>query len=189
MKVSIICASDRPERLPLLFWSLVAQTYTDWELIVLDQSGDERGVDRMITVVPADTLHKVHIVKCDRLGDWGQTVKEKAALSRASGDVLIFPADDAYYVPTALGEFVRVIEAGADIAICGWLYNIMGYCSMPPSTKVGYVDVGGFMVTRDMFCRAGWADKSQTGDAKFLESCIQAGARVGITHGVLYVKN
>lgn len=188
MKVSIICISDRPDRLPLLMWSLIAQTHTDWELIVLDQSHDERGVDRMIQVLP-DISNIIRVVKCDRNGDWGQTAKEQAAKGMATGDVLMFPNDDAYYVPIALAELTRVIESGADIAVCGWLYDQMGYTPMPPSTMVGHVDVGGFMLRRETFLRVGWPDKSQTGDAKLIAACIRAGGRVGATSRVLYVKN
>lgn len=189
MKVSIVCLADRPERLPLLVWSLIAQTHKDWELIVLDQSGDSRGVDCLITAVPDGVNAKVRVVRCARHGDWGQSAKEKAARDYAAGSVLMFPNDDAYYVPTALAELVRIIETGADIAVCGWLYDLMGYVPMPPSTVVGHVDVGGFMVARNLFLRTGWPDKSQTGDAKLIEAGIRAGGRVGATSRVLYVKN
>lgn len=190
MKVSVICIADRPERLPLLVWSLIAQTYDDWELIVLDQSHDERGVDRLIPIVPKpEDVFRIRVVKCDRNGDWGQKAKESAAKDMAQGQVLMFPNDDAYYVPTALESLVKIMQQGADIAVCGWLYDLMGYVAMPPSTMVGHVDVGGFMLRRDLFLRVGWPDKSQTGDAKLIAACIKAGGRVGASSKVLYVKN
>lgn len=190
MKVSVVCIADRPFRLPLLVWSLIAQTYTDWELIVLDQSHDDRGVDCMIPIVPSsDDVFKIRVVKCERYGDWGQAAKEAAAKDMADGELLMFPNDDAYYTPTALSDLVDVINQGADLALCGWLYDQMGYVAMPPSTMVGHVDVGGFMVRRDLFLKVGWPDKSQTGDAKLIAALIRAGGRVGATPRVLYVKN
>lgn len=189
MKVSVICIADRPERLPLLIWSLVAQTHIDWELIILDQSGSSRSVDYRARELPVEIDAKIRLVKCDRAGDWGQSAKEKAARDYASGSLLMFPNDDAYYVPTALAKFVEGVEDGADITICGWLYDQMDYQVMPPSTYEGNVDVGGFAITRRLFLQIGWQDKSQIGDAKLLAAAIAAGGRVWMTSRVLYVKN
>lgn len=185
MRVSVVCIADRHDRLPLLYWSLVAQTHRDWELIVLDQS-----VSGFVTRwLPHNGVGKVLVKHVDRIGDWGQTAKEAAANQLHDTDVFMFPNDDAYYVPTALAEMVAVIADGADIAVCGWLYDSMGYTPWPPSTHEGRVDVGGFMVTRSVFQRVGWKDKSQTGDAKLIADCIKAGARLGVCRGTLYVKN
>lgn len=190
MKISVICLADRPSRLPCLVWSLIAQTHSDWELIILDQSQGDDPVDAMITTLPSPGIAaKIRYVPCEYHGDWGQTVKEEAARELAMGELLMFPNDDAYYVPIALETLQNTICAGADIALCSWLYDGMGYIKMPPSSLEGHVDVGGFMIRRDLFLEVGWPDKSQTGDAKLLAACIAAGGRVGAHNGVLYVKN
>lgn len=190
MKVSVICVSDRPERLPLLVWSLIAQTHQDWELFVLDQSGaegDEPGVRQYIPWLPGRVFDRVTFAKVRRVGDWGQTMKEQAAKRLATGDLLMFPADDAYYTPTALAEMVKVVEQGADLALCGWLYDLMGYHPMPPTPAVGHVDVGGFAVRRSVFLEHGWPSKEQTGDGELVVS-LAAKHKVGLIHGVHYVK-
>lgn len=184
MKVSVVSVADRPERLPLLYWSLVAQTHQAWELLVLDQS-DEGGVERNVGVRDA----RVRVMRVERRGDWGQSAKEHAAESRATGDAVMFPNDDAYYVPIALAAMVRQLEAGADLVLCGWLYDLMGYVPMPPRPAVGHVDVGGFMVRRTTFLAHGWPSKAQTGDGELVLSLIAAGARVATCPGTLYVKN
>lgn len=191
MKVSIICVADRPERLPLLVWSVIAQTHQDWELFVLDQSESdpyEPGVRRYISVLPDRVSSKVRVIRVSRVGDWGQTVKEQAAKRYATGDVLMFPADDAYYTPTALSEMVKTIEQGADLALCGWLYDLMGYLPMPPTPAVGHVDVGGFAVKRSIFLDHGWPSKSQTGDGELVVS-LASKHRTGLIPGVHYVKS
>lgn len=186
MTVDVICVADRPERLPLLVWSLAAQTHQDWRLLVLDQSVDG-DVDRYVCA-PAHLEARITVERVGRVGDWGQTAKEAAA-SRVAGDVLLFPADDAYYVPTALASFVTALENG-DLALCGWLYDLFGYAPMPPVPAVGHVDVGGFAVRRDTFLAHGWPVKGQTGDGELVLGLLRDGrARLVTCPGVLYVKN
>lgn len=187
MKVSLVCIADRADRLPGLVWSLVAQTHTDWELIVLDQSADCQ-VGRWVHV-PADFIPKIRYVSVSREGDWGQTAKNAAARELATGDVLMFPNDDAYYVPVALTAMTGMVEHGADLVVCGWLYDQMGYYAMPPSVVEGRVDIGGFMVTREAFDKVEWTDRSQVGDAKLVAALITSGARLCKYDRVLYVKN
>lgn len=189
MKVTVICIADRPDRLPLLVWSLVAQTHTDWELVIIDQTPkDSTAIDCMIGVLPTEVVNRIRAIRYRRVGDWGQTAKENAAMA-ADGDAFMFPNDDAYYVPTALAEMVKRLELGCDLAICGWLYDFMGYVPMMPSVREGYIDVGGFMVRAKLFKKVGWPNKGQTGDAKLVAALIEAGGVVGTCMGTLYVKN
>lgn len=191
MKVSVICVADRPDRLPCLYWSLVAQTYKDWELIVMDQT--DTYDDSVTYNIPIDHRVGIHMPPClkvHRYGDWGQTAKEKAAAGLARGDVLMFPADDSYYVPTALSVMLNcIVSLNADLVVCGWIYDHLGYRAMPPCIAEGYVDVGGFMVRRETFLKVGWRDKGQTGDYTLLSDIVESGATVAYEPSILYVKN
>jgi hypothetical protein len=187
VKISVICVADRAERLPLLVWSLIAQTHQDWTLLVLDQSTEYPGVFRYVTVPPA-YKDRVRIDRVHMVGDWGQSAKEQAA-HLVDGDAVMFPADDAYYVPTALETMAAELDAGADLALCGWLYRLMGYAPMPPCPAVGHVDVGGFMVRRSTFLKHGWPSKGQTGDGELVVGLAESGARVALSRGVAYVQN
>lgn len=192
MKVSVICVADRPERLPLLYWSLVVQTHQDWEFIILDQTGTfEDGVSNNIYSHYHYNNSRVKTFpKVTNHGDWGQTEKERATLDLASGELLMFPADDAYYVPTALATMHDLFVTDmADVVLCAWLYDKMSYRVMPPSTKEGYVDIGGMMVRRSKFLQTGFPDKSQVGDHRMLHAMLNNGALLSVTSDVLYVKN
>jgi hypothetical protein len=184
MRVSVLCLADRWDRLPVLVWSLLAQTHQDWELLVLNQS----GADVMRGCHVGDTrVREFHV---PRIGDWGQSAKEQAALAHATGDAFMFPNDDAYYVPIALQRMVEALERGADLALCGWLYDLPGYVPMPPCPAVGHVDVGGFMVRRQAFEAHGWPRKGQTGDGELVVSlAARPGTKVELCPQVLYCKN
>lgn len=203
MRVSVICVADRPERLPVLVWSLHAQTYRNWELLVLDQTSDGSAM-RYLDTLPETLDAHIAVERVERVGDWGQSAKERAArTATVTGEVFIFPADDAYYVPTALATFVKALERGADMALCGWLCgsirlsvaghkvhdNGSGYVAKPPTPAVGHVDVGGFMVRRETFLAHGWPDKSHEGDGKLVLALLRSGARLAAVPDILYVKN
>jgi hypothetical protein len=184
--VSVICVADRPLRLPLLVWSLIAQTHEDWQLIILDQSANG-----CVTHHVSSLKHDKRIVvrRVERHGDWGYHEKAKAARELASGEALMFPQDDSYYTPTALARLSAEIERGADLALCGWLYDLFGYLPMPPNPRVGHVDVGGFMVRRSTFLEHGWPDGTQTADGLFIERLVASGVRTALCQGTLFVRN
>ena len=192
MKISVICLADRPERLPCLYWSLVAQTHTDWELIVLDQSDSMKvGFGGVMKNMP-NTFdpEKVRVIKVDRRGDWGQSVKHTTAQTLALGEAFLFPNDDAYYVPRALELMSNeIIVDGAGLVVCGWLYDTVGYYPMWPHIAAGYLDIGGFMVTRRAFAMADWSDKGHEGDINMVKSVVDAKVKVSLISNVLYVKN
>jgi hypothetical protein len=188
MLVSVICVADRPERLPCLVWSLIAQTHKEWELLVLDQS-DDGNVTKHLGSALAASGNRIATERVARVGDWGQSMKEHYAKSWGCGDALMFPSDDAYYMPPALAEMGAALDYGSDLAVCGWVYDIPGYVPMPPAVTVGRVDVGGFMVRRSVFQRIGWPCKEQTGDGYFVEACVSRGANVAFCPSTLYVKN
>lgn len=184
--ISVICVSDRPALLPILVWSLVAQTHQDWELLILDQSEDGNAT-RHVRDLRRDS--RIAVERVARIGDWGMSVKERAALTKSDGNMLMFPNDDAYYVPRALAHVARYAAAGADLVLFGWLYDLFDYAPMPPNPHVGHVDVGGFAVRQSVFASTGWPTKDQTGDGQMVEHWAGSGIQVGMCPNTLYVKN
>jgi hypothetical protein len=184
VRVSVICLADRPDRLPCLYWSLVAQTLTTWRLLILHQ-----GEADVLKHIPSPLPLNVDYRHVERLNDWGQTAKEQAAKDWAKGEALMFPNDDAYYAPPALEKMAIELERGADLALCGWVFDKLGYVPYAPAPIVGRVDVGGFMVKRDWFLKVGWRDKSDVGDGRFIEALVAHGAKVAKVPAVVYVKN
>jgi len=189
MKVSVICLSDRPDLLPTLVWSLHNQTHKDWELVILDQTPTS-DVCQNVNDILVQHKSQVKVRFVERIGDWGQAQKVQAAKTVATGDAFMFPNDDSYYMPRALELMSRTLAMREkDLAICAWIYGKYGYGWMPARAKIGYVDVGGFMVTRKTFERVGWQSFTQTGDGEFVEACVEMGARVALIGETLYVQN
>ncbi len=183
--LSLVAIADRPLHLPVLVACLRAQTSPAWELLVLDQ-GD--GECQLIADCAGDP--RVRAFRVPRVGDWGQAEKARAARTRAVGDVLGFPNDDAYYCPVYVERMAGAIRStGAGLAYCDWIYDQQGYAAWPGAPAVGHIDVGGFVISRAAFDAVGWEERGQTGDGRLVERVLAAGFASVHVRGHLYVKN
>ena len=182
--ISIIIATyNRPIHLRSFVISLALQTYRDFEVIVMDEAQDEK-TKKLNKKFCKELKVKYH--QCPDFNDWGQTAKEKA-LDFVKGEYVMFPNDDAYYVPTALEVMVKGME-GSDMVYCDWLFDNQGYNKIEVQPKVGRIDVGGFMTKTKIVKELGWKDKGNEGDGKLIEAIANKYKHKKV-EGVLYVKN
>ncbi len=107
MKFSLVLATvERTEPVEVLLRSLAAQTMRDFELIVVDQNGDERLSPLLAGYRERFTI--VHLRSSQR----GLSRARNAGLSRASGEILAFPDDDCWYgSPTLLADVAARFDA------------------------------------------------------------------------------
>jgi glycosyltransferase involved in cell wall biosynthesis len=114
--VSVIMPCYNAERfLPTSVGSVLAQTFTDWELIAVDD-GSTDGTASWLSSV-AD--HRVRVVGQPNRGLPGA---RNTGIRNATGQFLAFlDADDSWH-PEFLQEMVTALSqnAGAGIAYCGW---------------------------------------------------------------------
>jgi glycosyltransferase involved in cell wall biosynthesis len=92
--------TSEPER---FLASLKAQSYKDFELIVVDQNLD----DRLVPLVRSyeDEFAITHIREQKR----GASRARNIGMEYAGGDILAFPDDDCWYPPDLLGKIVRTL--------------------------------------------------------------------------------
>jgi glycosyltransferase involved in cell wall biosynthesis len=100
----VISTIGRSAQIDLLFCSLRAQTFKDFEVIVVDQNKD----DRVRSI-------------CDRFGDLdilymtsppGASKGRNVGLEYACGDIVAFPDDDCVYTPCVLERVKALIDGG-----------------------------------------------------------------------------
>lgn len=186
--VSVVIGTfDRYIALHGLLAALFQQTHQNWEAIVCDESVTPPG-SRLFPFADA----RIHWFPCGpKVGDWHRTAKLRGAQERAKGDYLMFPQDDVYYVPAALEMMVAAAQENDwALTYCHWLNPQEGYIPWQARPVVGHIDIGGFMVRRDLFNMVPWASGEQTGDGQWVEDMV---AIPEVRHGevprVLYVKN
>ena len=106
----VVATKGRPSPFEDLFRSLDAQTFRDFEVIVVDQNADERvGTPEMEGwSFPVRHLRTPQEVGASRARNSGTLL--------ARGAVLLFPDDDCWYPPHVLGHaLARMAELGADV--------------------------------------------------------------------------
>ena len=90
--------------------SLLAQTYTDWELLLVDDGSTDGGpeiADGYVSRHPGRIRHLSHP---DRM-HLGTAASRNLGLSAATGEYIAFLDADDVYLPRRLEEHVRVLQA------------------------------------------------------------------------------
>ena len=191
--VSFVCIADRPDFLRVLIACLRVQTSEKWELIVLDQTPYATCLP---PVMEARALGETRIEweAVPKVGDIGQSMKS-AYSEFARGEYLCFPNDDAYYVPVFVDKLVWYGRAqNLDLVYCDWLFdradNTVPYRHMPGRPKLGWIDIGGFIVRKTALMADGWGDRDEGGDGHLVERLASKHKHACLPDDrVYYVKN
>ena len=112
MRISLIISTiGRSEELRKLFDSLVRQTLTPFEIIIVDQN-----VDHRLAFVINDYEELLPIRRIHTPGQLGVCRGRNIGWQSSSGELLLFPDDDCWYPVDFLERAVSIlIETGADI--------------------------------------------------------------------------
>ncbi len=190
----VVSTCDRPGMLPIVLHSLAVQTFTDFEVIVTDNSPtiamsflNNKCVDDL-----ADRRFRYTITSgrdCYFSAEW-------AVKHECKGEFLCFPSDDSYYVPC----FAEIMLKAADLNRWGLVYcnmvydarfNGQHYAVVNVQPMVNSIDKTGFMMKRSWF--EGFPGKVESGpckaDGELIESLIERGIQHGKVHDVMVVHN
>ena len=122
MKFSIITPTyKRKEKLKRAVASLLAQTYKDWEMIIINDSPHDDSYQEFAASINDARIHyHVNQKNC------GVNVSRNHGLDKLSADSkwVIFLDDDDYLAPDTLATFSMLINIGADIK---WMMTNRAY--------------------------------------------------------------
>src|SRR5262249_11709918 len=105
MKFSLIVSTvGRVNDLHALFTSLAAQSYRDFEVIVVDQSGDDRLAELVSEYCSVFKLR--HVPMQQR----GVSRGRNRGLFEIGGEIVAFPDDDCAYPPDVLQRVSRLFD-------------------------------------------------------------------------------
>lgn len=105
----VIPTYNGEEFLPAAVQSVIDQTFTDWEIIIIDD-GSQNDIGHLI---PKSTK-----VKLFRRHHEGLCAARNFALLNSTGKYVAFLDADDLWLPTKLTEQVRVMEADSKIGLC-----------------------------------------------------------------------
>jgi GT2 family glycosyltransferase len=102
----VVCTRDRPEQLGPALAGILASTFRDFDLVVVDQS---RGLESATVVEAlAASDHRVRLV---RDPDRGLSRARERGVASTSGDLIVFTDDDCVPDPSWLGLIVGTLRA------------------------------------------------------------------------------
>jgi glycosyltransferase involved in cell wall biosynthesis len=158
MKVSIIVvAHKRYNQLKCLMYSLLSQTYKNFEIIVIHDGIDKNHLKMMDEFMDDDRV--IYVQTPIRYNDWGMSLRN-IGLKMAKGDIIINTNDDNYYVPIWLSEIVDSFERNPYANFAYYLmvhnydmlsnHNQSSYGLFTPEIKKYSIDIGQFAVKKDL---------------------------------------
>lgn len=145
--------------------SVLSQTYTDWELVVMNDGSTDPEVERVLAPLRCDNRCKVF--------DFWPTSDERAAtaryatlindaVGRTSSKYVTFLCGDDYYMPDRLERMTAVLDAGNDVVYGPQLMVGHGFAGpmVRPANLIltdAYhrVDLNSVMMTREAFDQVG----------------------------------
>lgn len=99
----VVPTYNRPQFLREAIDSVVAQTWTDWELIVVDD-GSDRPVEPIVAEFVDPRIHYLY------QRNMGLALARQTGVDRAVGSLICFLDDDDYYLPRHLENFAVAFE-------------------------------------------------------------------------------
>jgi glycosyltransferase involved in cell wall biosynthesis len=107
----VISTLGRTTALQDLFASLQRQTFTDFEVILIDQNDDER-----LTEMLQGSVYSFPLRHMRRPGERGLSRGRNAGWRLAEGDTIIFPDDDCWYPENFLQTAITLMnDLGCDV--------------------------------------------------------------------------
>lgn len=124
----VLATVGRTGELDRLFASLGGQTFRDFEVIVVDQNGDQR-----LAPVLARARQQGLVVRAVKHSPPNLAAARNAGIAIACGRWIGFPDDDCWYEPETLANFQRSITADARLrgVVGAWVEQAAGYCIQP----------------------------------------------------------
>jgi glycosyltransferase involved in cell wall biosynthesis len=113
--VSIVLPTyNRAQFLPAAFASIANQTFTDWELVIVDDGSTDNTADVVRSFNAAQN------VRCVRQENRGAYAARNRGLDEATGRYIAFFDSDDLWLPHHLQRCVEALEAHADV---DWVYG------------------------------------------------------------------
>lgn len=119
--VSVLLTSyNRPRYLRQAVESVLDQTMTDWELIILDDSSGDPGVTAYLAEIwrhPQVIVHKSRVREEDRAAACRYAVQANTGLKLAAGQHVTYLCDDDWYAPERLQVMSAMLDTHPHLGV------------------------------------------------------------------------
>ena len=126
----IVCTIDRVDPLDRLFRSLAEQAFGDFEVVLVDQNGDDRLQPLIDAFGGRFAIRRIRSAK-------GISRARNNGMAAARGAFVCFPDDDCWYRPDTLAVAARLFADNSGLAIVtGRTLDAEGKVSLSPTGEM-----------------------------------------------------
>ena len=119
-KVSILCTSYNNDMVRGAIEGIFAQTYKNWELIILDDNSDKKILEIYEPYLKDERVvfYNSEVKEKDRLKVCPYARQINVGLKMATGKIIMYLTDDAVYYPNKLKEVVKYLRRHPKVRVC-----------------------------------------------------------------------
>lgn len=194
-----IVISTAYQRHPVIVSSMLAQTYPNWELVLIHDGINHTGMFNYIDNLKDNRIRYIEFK--DRQEKWGHPLRQWALNEIKNGSIVgeyvTITNEDNYHVPTYLEQLIKALEKDLSkvAAYCGMMihnYTSPKYTPIPARTERGFIDCASVMIRAKQAAEIGWNDLSIYSDWTYFQEVANKNGGFGnwvMVPGCLLVHN
>jgi glycosyltransferase involved in cell wall biosynthesis len=167
ISVVLTTYNEMPYKLPIAVYSLLDQTFQDFELLIYHDGGEDKSYkDTSIFIEKLQDErfdHKAITFTCTRekRGAWGYPTRQDS-LAQIKGKFVVFTNGDNYHMPVYLEYFAGEIQKYPEVALihADMVHNYGNggrpYTFFPTSPGVGAIDLAAYCSRADLVKELGF---------------------------------
>jgi hypothetical protein len=168
-KVTIICPIFNSY--PYIIHSLQAQTYKNWELILVHDGPNETGLAN----VKFDPRVKYSATK-ERSGNWGHKIRAEQIQKLPDSGFVLITNPDNYHVPIYLEKMLQgFVNDSIRATYCSHMvHSYVDWKTIDCRIQRGYLDCAGVVMRNETAKAVGWNDtESHSADWEFFNDVVK----------------
>ncbi|HVJ82189.1 MAG TPA: glycosyltransferase [Planctomycetia bacterium] len=190
--VSLVVAAytvgDERQRdaLSCLLFALKAQSYANWEAIIVHDGPDSGMTDRIAALADSRIRFEETPV---RRGHYGHPWRSYG-ISKSRGRYVGVSNGDNYYAPSYFHMMLEaLVGSQADFAYCDMVHSHTRWNYFSTYPAVSAIDVGAWLADGDMVRATPWSDMGFAGDGVFIEALAAVAKKTVKVESCLFVHN
>lgn len=178
----------RSAALTCLLHSFRAQSYPNWEALVVHDGND--GSSRAVAAVNQARDDRINLwVTPERKGHCGHPWRHVGAL-KTRGDVVGMTNDDNYYAPVYFEAIAdQFVNHGADFVYTDMVHSHRRWQPVGTRLQRKLIDVGAWMAARALVVSTPWTDFEFAGDWTYIDALQKKAKTIAKVPGCLFVHN
>lgn len=168
----IVTAFHRPLHLKRLICDFLLQTNGSWQMYIVHDGPALKEIADIVNSFGDDRISLTITPKVN--GHWGHPNRDmmlKKIKGDPENDYVLITNDDNQYTMNAVAVFRSCFDKNVGMILCDCLHSYTGWEIFRSEVKVGYIDMGSFIVRLDVAQAVGFSTFVETADGIYAEEC------------------